>query len=111
MYLYEMTDNEKLIRIITAIDRLKNDLESGKITSNWTIDDLLKYFRKYDIVLSPNDLYNMVQKKPLKTVVTNIQGKDVIFKGMPQQPAAPEAPPPEQSKEVVAKMAQHAMPK
>ena len=53
----------------------------------------------------------MMQSKPLKNVVSNIEGDMVIFKGL--EPATPstETPPPEQSKEVVAKMAKSAMTK
>lgn len=111
MYLFELDDQERLIKILAASDQLKSDLESGKITSNWDIDTLLKYFREREIILSKDDLYNMIQRKPLKNVIANIQGPEVVFKGLPQQPAVQDPPPPEQSKDVVAKMAQHAMPK
>jgi hypothetical protein len=111
MYLFELTDQERLVKIITITDQLRSALESGKITSNWDVDTLLKYFREYDVVLSPNDLYNMIQQKPLKNVISNIKGKEVIFKGLPQQQEPVEAPPPEQSKDVVAKMAKHAQSK
>ena len=40
---------------------------------------------------------------------SNIEGDTVIFKGLEQQPQQTEAPPPEQSQEVVAKMAKSAM--
>lgn len=109
MYLFELTDQDKLVKILTAIDVLKDAIDTGTITSNWDVDTLLKYFREHGIVLGANDLYNMVQKKPLKNVVSNIEGSEVVFKGLPQQPKAMETPPPEQSKQVVAKMAQKAM--
>jgi hypothetical protein len=51
----------------------------------------------------------MIQTKPLKNVVSNIEGDTVVFKGLPQQPQQTEAPPPEQSQEVVAQMAKSAM--
>lgn len=111
MYLFEFTDQEKLIKILAATDQLKSDLESGKITNNWKTEELLKYFRDHDVVLSKDDLYNMIQRKPLKHVIANIQGPEVIFKGLPQQPKAQDTPPPEQSKDVVAKMAKHAQSK
>jgi len=109
MYLFELTDQDKLVKILTAIDVLKDAISTGVITSNWDVDTLLKYFREHGIVLGTNDLYNMVQKKPLKNVISNIEGDEVIFKGLPQQQKAQETPPPEQSKEVVAKMAKKAM--
>lgn len=109
MRLYEFVDDPRLIKLIAATDQLRTMLEQGKITKNWSLDKLLHYFRKFDLVLSPNDIYDMLQQKPLKNVVSNVEGDEVVFKGLePSKPAA-EAPPPEQSKEVVSKMAQHAM--
>ena len=110
MRLFELANDPKLTRLIAATDQLKTYLDQGKIIKNWTLDQLLTYFRKFDLILSSDDIYGMIQQKPLKNVISNVEGDQVIFKGLePQQPAA-EAPPPEQSKEVVAKMAQHAMP-
>jgi len=109
MRLFELSDDPKLTKLIAATDQLRTDLESGLITQNWKLDQLLQYFRKFDLVLSPSDIYGMLQQKPLKNVISNVQGQDVIFKGLEQPEPAAEAPPPEQSKEVVAKMAQSAM--
>lgn len=109
MRLFELANDPKLTKLIAATDQLRTYLETGKITQNWTLDQLLSYFRKFDLVLSPNDIYGMLQQKPLKNVVSNVQGDQVIFKGLEQPEPAAEAPPPEQSKEVVAKMAQKAM--
>lgn len=109
MYLFELSDNDKIIRINTVIDMIKDELESGKITSNITVDELLKKFREFDVLLGADDLYNMMKVKPLNRIVSNIQGKEVVLKGLPQKPAIQDPAPPEQSKEVVAKMAKQAM--
>lgn len=109
MRLFELANDPKLTKLIAATDQLRTYLESGQITQNWKLDQLLSYFRKFDLVLSPNDIYSMIQQKPLKNVISNVQGQDVIFKGLEQPEPAAEAPPPEQSKETVAKMAQSAM--
>jgi hypothetical protein len=108
MYLFEFDDSEKINKIIAASDQLKIALDQGQIVSNWDMDTLLKYFREFDIILSPNDLYNMIQKKPLQNIISNIEGDEVVFKGL-EQPTQVETPPPEQSKEIVAKMAKGAM--
>ena len=63
MRLYEFGDDPKLTKLIAAVDQLKLELDQGKIQHNWTLDELLKYFRKFDLVLSPEDIYNMVQQK------------------------------------------------
>ncbi len=111
MYLYEVVNDPKLVKLIAATDQLRTALENQQITKNWTVDKLLTYFRKFDITLSQNDLYSMMQSKPLKNVVKNIEGDMVIFKGIEPAPKSTETPPPEQSKEVVAKMAKSAMTK
>jgi hypothetical protein len=80
MLLWEF-ENALVTKIVTVSDQLKSDLDSGKIQGNWTLDQLLNYFQDYDIILDPDDLYNMIQKDPLKNVIANIQGDDVIFKG------------------------------
>ena len=110
MRLYEFASNDKLLvtKIAALSDQLHNDIKNGRITPNFTTDMLLDYFRKYNVVLDKKDLYNMILTYPLKNIISNIQGDQVIFKGMPQQPAAPDSPPPEQSKEIVSKMAHKA---
>ena len=108
MYLHELVNDPKLVKLIAATDQLRDGLDSNQIKENWPIEALMAYFRKFDLVLSKNDLYSMMQNKPLKNVVQNIEGDTVIFKGL-QEPKQPESPPPEQGKEVVKKMAKSAM--
>ena len=106
MRLFELDDQNALAtKILVAIDQLKKDVESGAVQPNWSLDDLLAYFEKYNIILDPSDLYNMVKQKPLKDVITNIQGDQVIFKGN----ASTDEMPQDQSQEVVAQMAQSAL--
>jgi len=87
-------------------------LDNKKITKNITVQQLKDYFRKVSngqLILSNDDLYAMIQKKPLNRVISNIQGDEVVFKGLtPTQKTEP-PPPPEQSQEIVDKMAQNAM--
>ena len=109
MYLFEFSDQELLVNIVSATDQLKQAIKRGDINSNWTLDQLLDYFNSFDVVLSNRDIYNMIQVDPLKSVISDVKGQEVVFKGLPQQPKTPEMPSPEQSKEVVAKMAKKAL--
>lgn len=109
MYLFEFSDQELLVNIISATDQLKQSIKNGEITTNWTLDQLLDYFRQFDVTLSNKDIYNMIQREPLKSVISDVKGQEVVLKGIPQQPKSPEMTSPEQSKEVVAKMAQKAL--
>lgn len=104
-------DNPRLNKMIAATDQLSHALNTGLIKTNWTLDLLSEYFRKFDIILSPQDFYDMIQTKPLNNIIQNIEGNEVIFKGIPQKKKPVESPPPEQSKEIVAKMAKKAQSK
>jgi hypothetical protein len=112
MRLFEFVTDPQLVRLIAATDQLKTALDNGEITQNITVQQLKDFFRQVtdgQLVLSNDDLYNMIQKRPLNTVISNIQGDEVVFKGLtPTQDTSP-PPPPEQSKQVVDKMAQNAM--
>lgn len=110
MRFFEFANDEAplVAKIVTVTDQLKSDLNNGKIKGPWTVDQLLDYYQKYDVVLDKNNLYTMIQTDPLKGVISNIEGDQVIFKGMQGMPAT-SSPPPEKSKDVVSKMAQHAL--
>lgn len=97
-------ESAKITRIVALINQLKQDVDSGKIGPGFTTDNLLDYFRKYDVVLDKTDLYNMVKVPPLKNVVTNIQGDTVVFKGQGDASEAPE----DENQKVVAQMAKQA---
>lgn len=103
MYLYEFDDTKPIVtKIVAATDQLKKDVENGKIT-DWTLNDLLNYFQRYNIILDPTDLYSMIKKNPLKQVITNIQGDTVVFKGDTDSQA-----PSDEGKKIVANMANQA---
>lgn len=109
MRLFEFDQNQNLLVKITALsDQLRNDIQKGIISPKFSTDMLLDYFRKYGVVLDKEDLYNMILKEPLKNIISNIQNDMVQFKGMPQEPKAPEPANPEKSKDIVSKMAHKA---
>lgn len=103
MYLYELEQVDPLaVKMITVTDQLKSTVEDQPDTQ-MTVDDLLKYFSDYDINLDKSMLYDMIKKPPLKNLISNIQGDQVIFKGQ-EQPEQSE----DESKKVVAQMANRA---
>lgn len=107
MRLYEFDrdlDSAKITKIVALTNQLKNDLDSGEIGEGFTTDVLLDYFRKYDVVLDKTDLYNMIKVPPLNTVISNIQGDKVVFKGQASDNEAPE----DENKKVIAQMAKKA---
>jgi hypothetical protein len=107
MRLFEL-DQEKatVARIVALTNQLKQDLDKGKIDAeNFSTDKLLNYFRKNDIILDRDDLYSMVKQRPLKGVVTNIQGDKVVFKGTTDSGSTE----PDENKKTISKMAKHAL--
>jgi len=110
MYLFEFDqDSAQITRIVALTNQLKDDVDSGEIDSeNYTIEELLDYFQKYDIILDKSDLYNMIKVNPLKSLITNIQGDKIEFKGHEAEPEQKEEPE-DEKKKTVAKMAKSAM--
>ena len=108
MFLFELADPASA-KLIVLVNQLKTDVENGIIDpSSYTTDEFLTYLQeKGDIVLDVTDLYDMIKNPPLNTVISNIQGDQVIFKGQEEtQPAQDQS----QSQQVVQQMAQSAMP-
>lgn len=111
MRLFEFDKGSATVaKIVALTNQLKQDLDQGKIPADFSLDDLMNYFQNYDVILDPDDLYNMIKVKPLKTVISNIQGDKVVFKGQAETPNAEPAQADDQKK-VVAQMAQHALQK
>ena len=83
-------------------------MENGVVDpSSYTTEEFLTYLQdKGDIVLDVTDLYDMIKNPPLNTVIKNIQGDQIIFKGHDDTPANPDQ---SQSQKVVGQMAQSAM--
>ena len=105
MRLYEFAGSPLLIRLVASTSQLKSEIDSGEVHSDWTVPELLQYYRDNDIVIDKNDLYNMIKNPPLNQSIENIQGENVIFKGQtPEQELEPD-----ENKKVVAQMAKNAM--
>lgn len=108
MLLFEFdTDKALVSKIVALTNQLQHDRDDGNIGDNFTVDQLLRYFQKYDVILDANDLYNMIKVPPLKSVIKNIQGDNVIFVG--QKEKTTEKPQGTDSEKVVKQMAQRAM--
>jgi hypothetical protein len=105
MRLYEFAGSPLLIRLVATTSQLKSEIDSGEVHSDWTVPELLQYYRDNDIVIDKDDLYNMIKNPPLNQSIENIQGENVIFKGQtPEQELEPD-----ENKKVVSQMAKQAM--
>jgi len=106
MRLFEFDPSQSLnMKIVATTDQLKTDLDSGEVTPDMTLDQLIKYYQKYGIHLSPDNLYSMIKQDPLKNVIKNIQGNKVVFKGL--EPEGSQAP--DENQKTVQQMAQKAL--
>jgi len=108
MFLFELADPASA-KLIVLVNQLKADVENGIIDpSSYTTDEFLTYLQdKGNIVLDVTDLYDMIKNPPLNTVISNIQGDKIVFKGHDESPKNPDQ---SQSQAVVKQMAQSAMP-
>ena len=105
MRLYEFAGSPLLIRLVATTSQLKSEIDSGEVHSEWTVPELLQYYRDNDIVIDKDDLFNMIKNPPLDQSIENIQGENVIFKGQtPEQELEPD-----ENKKVVSQMAKQAM--
>jgi hypothetical protein len=89
MFLFEISTDPLITKLITVVDQLKTDLEKDKNNKPETVDEFLSYLQKYDITLDQNDLFDMIKKPPLKNIIHNIKNKKIIFKGY-EEPEIPE---------------------
>jgi hypothetical protein len=107
MRLFELDEiSPDTAKLIAVTDQLRVGLDKDP-NLQWSTDDLLQYFQKYNITLDITDLYDMIQRPPLNNVISNIQGDNVVFKG--QDSAAPQTSTTKQdTKKIVAQMAKSA---
>ena len=105
MRLFEFDASPLLVRLVATTSQLKSDIDAGQEKSNWTTQELLKYYRDNDIIIDKNDLYDMIKNPPLNKYIENIQGDNVVFKGQAQgnEPGADEG------QKIVNQMAHNAM--
>lgn len=107
MRLFELAEiDPDTAKLIAVTDQLRVGLDKNP-DLQWSTDDLLQYFQKYNITLDVTDLYDMIQRPPLNNVISNIQGDVVVFKG--QDSSTPQSSTTNQdSKKIVAQMAKSA---
>ena len=56
MLLCEFDQDSALVsKIVALTNQIKQDRDDGKIGDDYTVDQLLQYFQKYDVILDKND--------------------------------------------------------
>lgn len=112
MFLFELEKPTPLSTKLVAITaQLRSRIEkesSKKSWKPWSKDKLLNYLDKNGISLSDSDLFQMVKKAPLKNLISNINDKQVTFKGIDGNSGEETAKTKDKKKDTVAKMAKSA---
>lgn len=105
LYEFDNSAGAQANRVVVLVNKLKDDLEAGKIPDDFNVDDLIEFFRKNEVVVDRPALYDMVEQHPLKKLIHNIQGDEIVFRDESSDTDQPK----DKSKEIVSKMAQKAV--
>lgn len=109
MKLFEFDSGNTLrIKLVAVTNQLKAEVEHNP-ESSMSTDELIELLRKNDITIDKSDLFDIVTKDPLKNIIKNINGDEVLFKG--QESANTEIGDPEESdtQKTLSTMAKRAM--
>jgi hypothetical protein len=55
MRLYEFEGSPLLVRLVASTSQLKSEIDSGEVHSDWTVPELLQYYRDNDKVIDKSD--------------------------------------------------------
>lgn len=82
MRLYEFANDDPLrVKLIAVTSQLQSRIEDTNAEAHMSTDALLELLKQNDIIIDKTDLYDIVQKEPLKNIIKNINGNNVVFVG------------------------------
>ena len=108
MRLFEFAGDDPLrLKLVAVTKQLQDRVERSGMTLS--TDAFIDFLRDNDITVDKSDLYDMVQKDPLKNIIKNINKDEVVFIG--QQGSEELGPKPEQgdAEKIRQQMAKKAM--
>jgi hypothetical protein len=106
MRLFEFAGDDPLrIKLATVTKQLQDRVE--KTGQSISTDQLLNFFRHNDIVLDKADLFDIVQKEPLKNIIKNVNKDEVTFVGQEDEISMDAKP--DEAEKVRQQMAKKAM--
>ncbi len=109
MKLFEFDDSNSLrIKLVAVTNQLKAEVEHNP-ESSMTTDELLELLKQNDITIDKSDLFNIVAKDPLKNIIKNINGDEVLFKGQSEAGAGLSEPEVSDTQKTVSTLAKKAM--
>lgn len=106
MLLYELDIPEPLlVKLVAVSGQLKSEIDQGKQKQDWTVGELLSYYKANGLIIDRSDLFDLIKNPPLDKLISNIKGNLVIFKGQRDNETMPQ----DDSQKVVKQMAKDAM--
>ena len=115
MRLYEFAGQDPIVvKLVVLADQMKDAVENGEITGDWTTEQLLDYLSANGINVGEPDIFDMVKKPPLNKAISSIDNDVVKFKGMEDDTgitdaSATDAQSQDQSQKIVQQMAKSAL--
>lgn len=108
MRLFEFAGDDPLrIKLATVTKQLQDRVE--KTGQSISTDQLLNFLRHNDIVLDKADLFDIVQKEPLKNIIKNVNKNEVTFVGQEDEDEMALDAKPDEAAKVRQQMAKKAM--
>jgi hypothetical protein len=106
MRLFEFAGDDPLrIKLAVVTKQLQDRVE--KTGQTISTGELLNFLRQNDIVLDKADLFDIVQKEPLKNIIKNVNKDEVTFIG--QEDNTSMEPKPDEAEKTRRQMAKKAM--
>ena len=104
----EGNDNSLQLRLTGLLSQLKGRLEDTGANSRISLTALLRNLNDSGINIEAHQFRDMVSKPPLKNIIANVQGDDVVFLGQPNSDDQDSALEPEQNTKTLKRMADRA---
>lgn len=110
MRLFEFEDANPLrTKLVAVTNQLASEVKNMNDGELMTTDELVEKLKQNDIIIDKSDLFDIVTKEPLKNIIKNINGDEVVFKGQKNDLATSTEPKPDENQKTLAAMAKKAM--
>jgi hypothetical protein len=107
MLLCEFVEDDPLrLKLVGVTSQLKARMKDTSAKKKLNTDALVALLHDNDIMVSKADLFDMIKQVPLKNIIKNIKGDEVIFVGQKEDDDIKE--PDDKSEKAVEKMAKRA---
>lgn len=87
MRIYEFAgDDPYRVKLSGIVNQIKSDWERSNTESPLKTSALINILGKNGIVLTKDQLFDMIKQDPLKNIIKNISGEKVTFFGQEEEP-------------------------